>query len=280
MGFDRRSSVGPGMKFKSPYLVQPHEKVRLSRLPATDTGSYATKPEAAAELERQRRKLGEMQELLTADARHSVLVVLQGMDTAGKDGTIQHIFTGVNPQACDVTSFKVPTPEESRHDFLWRAHRAVPGRGTIGIFNRSHYEDVIVTRVHKTITDKIANQRLKQIVAFEEELSENGVTVLKFFLHITRDEQTRRLEQRLADPSKHWKISPADFAERQFWPAYQEAYQEAISHTSRSFAPWFIIPANHKWYRNVAISEIIVEAMKRLKMKYPKPSFDPSEIKL
>jgi PPK2 family polyphosphate:nucleotide phosphotransferase len=268
------------MKLKSSYLVRPHEKVRLSHIPADDTGSYKSKAEAAPDLERHRQKLGQMQELLTADSRHAVLVVLQGMDTAGKDGTIQHIFTGVNPQACNVTAFKVPTPQELRHDFLWRVHLAVPARGTIGIFNRSHYEDVLVPRVHKSISDKVVKDRFKQIVAFEESLAENNITVLKFFLHITRDEQTRRLEERLADPSKRWKISEADFAERPYWPDYQKAYEDAVSHTSRPHAPWFIIPANHKWYRNVTISKIMVDAMQGLKMKYPKPSFDPDKIKL
>jgi PPK2 family polyphosphate:nucleotide phosphotransferase len=268
------------MKIKSPYLVKPHEKVRLSRISAVDTGSYANKAQAAADLERQRQRLSKLQELLTADAAHSVLVVLQGMDTSGKDGTIQHIFSGVNPQACNVASFKVPTPEEKKHDFLWRVHQKVPALGTIGIFNRSHYEDVLVTRVHKIITDKIAFQRCRQIVEFEQGLAENNVTILKFFLHISRDEQTRRLEERLADPDKHWKISEADFAERAFWPTYQKVYQDAISLTSRPHAPWFIIPSNHKWYRNVVISKIINDAMKTLKMKYPKPTFDPSQIKL
>jgi PPK2 family polyphosphate:nucleotide phosphotransferase len=264
----------------SPYLVKPHQKVRLSRIPADETGRYRNKEEAAADLEQHRQRLDELQELLTADCRHAVLIVLQGMDTAGKDGTIRHIFTGVNPQACNVTPFKVPTPLEKKHDFLWRAHRAVPELGTIGIFNRSHYEDVLVTRVHRLVSDKAVKARFQQIVDFERTLAENNVTILKFFLHISRQEQTRRLESRLVDPDKHWKISEADFAERRFWPDYTKAYENAIEQTSRRHAPWFIIPSNHKWYRNVAISEILIQSIGKLKMKYPEPTFDPSKIKL
>ncbi len=268
------------MKIKSPYLIEPHRKVRLSRFSAKDTGRYKTKEEADKDLEKHRLELSSLQELLTAESKHAILVVLQGMDTAGKDGTIRHIFTGVNPQACSVSSFKVPTPIERQHDFLWRAHAAVPKAGTIGIFNRSHYEDVLVTRVHNLISAKEAQRRCEQIVEFENILAANGVTILKFFLHISRDEQTRRLEERLADVEKHWKVSEADFAERHFWPGYTEAYEDAIARTSRKHAPWFIIPADQKWYRNEAISRILVDTMKGLKMKYPKPTFDPTKIKI
>ena len=268
------------VKVKSPYLVAPHSRVRLAKVSASDSGPYKTEPEANAELHRHLEKLATLQELLTAENKHAVLVVLQGMDTAGKDGSIRHIFTGVNPQACSVTSFKVPTPLERQHDFLWRAHNAVPRSGTIGIFNRSHYEDVLATRVHKNITDKVAHQRFRQIVDFEESLAENNVTVLKFFLHISKDEQSRRLEARLADASKHWKISEADFVERRLWKDYQAAYEDAINNTSRKHAPWFLIPSNHKWYRNVAISHILVETMKNLNMQYPAPTFDPAKIQL
>jgi PPK2 family polyphosphate:nucleotide phosphotransferase len=270
----------PGRSVSSPYLVNPHQKVRLSHFPTAKTGRYRNKEEAAADLEQHRQRLDELQELLTADCRHAILIVLQGMDAAGKDGTIRHIFTGVNPQACDVTPFKVPTPLELKHDFLWRAHRAVPQFGTIGIFNRSHYEDVLVTRVHKLVSDKLVKERFEQIVDFERTLANNNVTILKFFLHISHDEQTRRLAERLADPNKQWKVSEADFAERAYWPQYTKAYEDAIEHTSRKHAPWFIIPSDHKWYRNVAISEILVNAIGKLKMSYPKPDFDPTKIKL
>jgi len=268
------------MKLKSPYLVPHNSKVRLSRVSTTETGPYRSEDEAATDLERHRHALDRLQEKLTADGRHAVLVVLQGMDTAGKDGTIRHIFTGVNPQACSVQSFKAPTPLEQEHDFLWRVHRAVPAKGMIGIFNRSHYEDVLVPRVHKEITDKAAHRRMDEIVGFEETLVRNGVTVLKFFLHISREEQARRLNERIADPEMQWKLSEADFAERPFWPAYQKAYEDALRRTSRKHAPWFVIPADHKWYRNVAISAVLVEAMKRLKLNFPAASFDARKIEL
>ncbi|HVJ08445.1 MAG TPA: PPK2 family polyphosphate kinase [Acidisarcina sp.] len=268
------------IKVKSPYLVKPHTRVRLAKVSAADSGEYKAEPDANAALQRHVQRLETLQELLTAENKHAVLVVLQGMDTSGKDGTIRHIFTGVNPQACNVTSFKPPTPLEKQHDYLWRAHNAIPRAGTIGIFNRSHYEDVLVPRVHKAITGKVVRQRFRQIVDFEETLAENNVTILKFFLHISRDEQTRRLEARLADVDKRWKVSEADFVERHLWSEYEAAYEDAISNTSRKFAPWFLIPSDHKWYRNVAISEILVKAMNNLKMKYPKPTFDPASIRL
>ena len=202
------------------------------------------------------------------------------MDTAGKDGTIRHIFSGVNPQGCDVTPFKVPTPLEARHDFLWRAHNAVPARGTIGIFNRSHYEDVLSPAVHKLISPKIVRSRFDDINEFEDMLVDNDVVILKFFLHISHAEQTRRLQSRLDDADKHWKLSPADFAERKFWPAYQRAYQTIFEATSHKHAPWFIIPSDHKWYRNITISAILVEAMQSLNLKYPAPTADLSKLKL
>ena len=268
------------MKIKSPYRVTPGAKFRLKDWPTNDIGSFKDEPDAQEDLAKHCQTLGNLQDVLFAEAKHALLIVLQAMDTGGKDGTIRHIFTGVNPQACNVTSFKVPTPLELKHDFLWRAHRAVPQFGTVGIFNRSHYEDVLVTRVHKQVSDKLVKERFQQIVDFERTLFENNVTVLKFFLHISREEQTRRLAERLADPDKRWKISEADFAERGYWPQYTRAYQDAIENTSRSHAPWFIIPSDHKWYRNAAISEILVNAIGKLKMKYPKPSFDPSKVKL
>ncbi|HVW78142.1 MAG TPA: polyphosphate kinase 2 family protein [Alloacidobacterium sp.] len=269
-----------GRPTSSPYLVKPHQKVKLSHFPTAETGIYQNKDEAAVDLERHRQRLDELQELLTADCRHAVLIVLQGLDAAGKDGTIRHIFTGVNPQACNVTSFKVPTPLERKHDFLWRAHRAVPQFGTIGIFNRSHYEDVLVTRVHKQISDAVAEQRFRQIVDFERMLAENNITILKFFLHISHEEQTDRLAERLANKEKQWKLSSEDFAERKYWQKYVKAYEDAIENTSRKHAPWYIIPSDHKWYRNVAISEILVNTIGKLKMEYPRPDFDPSKVKL
>ena len=221
------------MKVKSLHRVKPHTQVRLSHFPTADTGHYQGQKHAPAELALHCQRLDALQALLAAGNQHALLVVLQGMDTGGKDGTIRHIFSGVNPQGCTVSSFKVPTPLEARHDFLWRVHAAVPPKGVIGIFNRSHYEDVLVVRVHKQISGKEAHRRMEEIVDWEEMLAANGVTILKFFLHISYEEQTRRLAARLDDPSRQWKISESDFAERKLWPDYQLAYEDVLSRIFR-----------------------------------------------
>ncbi|QNI36424.1 polyphosphate kinase 2 family protein [Edaphobacter albus] len=268
------------MKLKSPYLVKPKAKLKLSRIATGETGAFRNEGSAKTVLMEHREKLSGLQETFYASQQKALLIVLQGMDTAGKDGTISHIFSGINPQGCNVSSFKVPTPLEARHDFLWRVHAQVPPHGMIQIFNRSHYEDVLVPRVHKLIPDAKLRERAEDIVKFESMLHENDVVILKFFLHISREEQTRRLQSRIDTPDKHWKLSESDFREREFWPRYEEAYNYVIPATSRKHAPWFIIPSDHKWYRNVAISQILVEVMKSLKLKYPKPSIDPSKIQL
>jgi PPK2 family polyphosphate:nucleotide phosphotransferase len=266
------------MKIKSPYLVKPRAKFRLKDRPTDHTGGFKREQDVADELEKHCGKLGELQEVLFAEGKRAVLIVLQAMDTGGKDGTIRHIFTGVNPQGVNVMPFKVPTPLEAAHDYLWRAHAAVPRFGTIGIFNRSHYEDVLVTRVHKTITDKVAQQRFREINRFEEMLSDNNVTILKFFLHISHKEQTARLKARCEEKDKHYKISESDFHERVYWNKYQHYYEEAIDATSRKHAPWFVIPADHKWYRNIAVSRIIVDALEAMDLRYPQPTFDVSKL--
>jgi PPK2 family polyphosphate:nucleotide phosphotransferase len=268
------------MKIRSPYLIKPHRKVRLDSLQTAAPTGFEGKSKIDAILAAHREKLGKLQEVLYASQQKALLIVLQGMDTAGKDGTIRHIFTGMNPQGCDVAAFKVPTPLEAAHDFLWRVHDKVPPRGMVGVFNRSHYEDVLSPRVHKLISDKTAEQRLDDINGFESMLADSGVVILKFFLHISHAEQTRRLKSRLDNKDKHWKISDADFHERKFWKQYQKAYGEILSTTSRKHAPWFVIPADDKNYRNVAISEILVAAMQGLKLNYPKPHFDPKLVKL
>jgi PPK2 family polyphosphate:nucleotide phosphotransferase len=267
-------------KLKSSYLIKPHARVRLAHL-ATDISTGPKSQEAAAPIvAKHRAHLTKLQEVFYASQKHALLIVLQGMDTAGKDGTIRHIFSGINPQGCDVTQFKVPTPLEARHDFLWRAHAAVPPRGMIGIFNRSHYEDVLSPVVHGVISHKIARAHFDDINEFESSLADNGVVILKFFLHISQDEQTRRLQSRIDSPDKHWKLSPADFAERKFWPQYQDAYNELLSATSRKHAPWFVIPANSKWQRDLAISEVLLDAMQRLKLRFPAPTMDPAKVQL
>jgi PPK2 family polyphosphate:nucleotide phosphotransferase len=268
------------MKVKNPLRIKPHADVRLSKISTSDTGPFTSEEDAEPELQKHLQRMDELQGLFAACAQDAMLIVLQGMDTGGKDGTIRHIFSGVNPEGCTVTSFKVPTPLEMRHDFLWRTHVAAPPKGVIGIFNRSHYEDVLVVRVHKQITDKQAHRRMREIVDWEEMLAANGTVILKFFLHISHAEQTRRLKARLDEPDKQWKISESDFAERKLWPDYQSAYQDVLNRTSRKHAPWFVIPADHKWYRNVAISRIIVDALDSLKMKYPKPTVDIKKLKL
>ena len=268
------------MKLKSPYLVKHNAKVKLSSIPTDDTGPFQNEDAALAALQSHCNELSNLQEILYAGKQKALLIVLQGMDTAGKDGTVSHIFSGINPQGCDVAAFKEPTPLELRHDFLWRVHAQVPPRGMIQIFNRSHYEDILVPRVHRLISAAKLRQHVEDIVEFESMLYDNNVVTLKFFLHISSDEQKRRLQERIDDPNKHWKLSASDFRERQFWPQYEQAYNYLLPATSRKHAPWFIIPSDHKWYRNVAISRILVQAMKSLKLQYPKPTMDPTKIKL
>jgi len=268
------------MKIKSPYLIKPHTKVRLEKISSSDTGDYNSEEAAKPVLVKHRTLLADLQDVFYASQAKALLIVLQGMDTAGKDGTISHIFSGVNPQGCDVAAFKVPTPLEARHDFLWRAHAQVPPRGMIGIFNRSHYEDVLSPRVHKLISRDVANRRLDDINEFESFLADNDVLILKFYLHISKDEQTRRLQARIDDKNKHWKLSDADIHERQFWPKYIGAYNDILSATSRKHAPWFVIPSDNKWYRNVAISTSIVDLMQSLKLKYPNPTVDSDKVHL
>jgi PPK2 family polyphosphate:nucleotide phosphotransferase len=268
------------MKLRSPYLVKPDSKVRLSRIATDETGPFKQEEIAKAVLAGHRETLVRLQEIFYASQQKALLIVLQGMDMAGKDGVISHIFSGINPQGCDVSSFKEPNPIEMRHDFLWRVHTQVPPRGMIQIFNRSHYEDVLVPRVHKLISPGKLRRRLEDILEFESMLHDNDVVILKFFLHISYKEQTSRLKDRIEDPEKQWKLSESDLRERKLWPEYEHAYNNLLAETSRRHAPWFIIPSDHKWYRNVAISEILVEAMEGMKLKYPKPTLDPAKIKL
>jgi PPK2 family polyphosphate:nucleotide phosphotransferase len=268
------------MKIASPYLLKPGHKVKLSHFSTNDHDGFADKAAADLTVAKHRDQLADLQQVFYASQSKALLIVLQGMDTAGKDGVIRHIFSGINPQGCNVSSFKVPTPEEARHDFLWRCQKQTPERGMIGIFNRSHYEDVLSPIVHGTIDKKSVHKRLHDINLWEQTLTNNDVVVLKFFLHISHGEQTARLQARIDDQDKHWKLSPADLVERQFWPKYMTAYERILSHTSQKCAPWFIIPSDHKWYRNAAISTILVEVMKSLKLKFPDPEFDPTGIDL
>jgi PPK2 family polyphosphate:nucleotide phosphotransferase len=244
-------------------------KFRLRKRAPDDTTDIS-KGHAEKSLVRHVSELQDLHELLYAENKRALLIVLQGMDASGKDGTIKHVMSGVNPQGCSVTSFKQPSTLELAHDFLWRIHAAVPAKGSIGIFNRSQYEDVLIARVHKLAPKKVWEARYGQINAFEEMLSENGVEIVKFFLHISKDEQERRFEERLQDKNKNWKASPADFKERRFWDEYQDAYEDAIAKCSTKDAPWYVIPADHKWFRNYAVAEIVVQTLQAMKMKFPK----------
>ncbi len=217
-------------------------------------------------------EMAELQNTLFAEHKHKILIVLQAMDTGGKDGVIRKVFTGINPQGVKIVSFKAPTTLELDHDFLWRVHAATPGKGDIVVFNRSHYEDVLITRVHNWIDDKTAARRMRQINDFERSLADEGTTILKFFLHISKDEQKIRLQSRLDDPTRRWKFNIGDLAERKHWDAYQAAFQDAISNTSTPHAPWFVVPSNRKWVRDLAISSVIVEKLRSLKLQYPEPA--------
>ncbi|HKE28341.1 MAG TPA: polyphosphate kinase 2 family protein [Bryobacteraceae bacterium] len=259
--------------------VPPGEKFRLILVdPAATHG--VKKADALDRLTKNCQRLSVLQYLLYAEARRSVLVVLQGIDAGGKDGTIRHVMSGLNPQGVDVTSFKVPEGAEKRHDYLWRIHTAVPEFGKIGIFNRSHYEDVLVVRVHNLVPKSVWSKRFDQINEFERMLAENGVTILKFLLYIGKDEQAKRFHERLDDKTKNWKFSPADVREREYWDQYIDAYNDMLRRCSTDYAPWYVIPANRKWFRNLAVSEIVAQKMEEMDLKYPKPAADLSEIRL
>jgi PPK2 family polyphosphate:nucleotide phosphotransferase len=252
------------------YLVKPETNVKLSKHDSSDTGDFkGGKEKGLAELEKLNNKLEALQELLYAEHKHKVLIVLQAMDTGGKDGAIRRVFDGVNPAGVRVASFKAPTPEELDHDYLWRIHKQVPGKGEMVIFNRSHYEDVLVVRVHNYVPSEVWKKRFDQINEFERALAESGTTILKFYLHIDKDEQKERLQARLDDPTKRWKFRLGDLEERKLWDDYMEAFEDVLSKTSTEYAPWYIVPANRKWYRDLVISSILVETLEDLKMKYP-----------
>lgn len=267
--------------------VKPGKKIALEKFETSYTGKSLDKVQANDMLEAGRKQLAEMQDKLYVHNQYSVLIILQAMDAAGKDSTIKHILSGLNVAGVSVHSFKTPTKHELDHDYLWRHNLALPARGEIGIHNRSHYENVLVTRVHpeyilneqlpginsvKDVNKKFWEKRLKQIIRFEKNLVQNGTVVLKFFLHISRDEQKKRFLERINDPTKNWKFSMGDLKERALWKEYQDAYEEAISATSKKHAPWFIIPADNKWYARLAIASIIHEQFETLKFSYPEAS--------
>jgi len=261
------------------YRVKPGTRVNLSKWDPKDKSVFPVKKkEGRKRLLELNERLEELQELLYAEHKHKVLIVLQAMDTGGKDGTIRHVFEGVNPQGVRVAGFKVPTREELAHDYLWRVHKQTPGRGEIVIFNRSHYEDVLVVRVHSLVPEDVWSRRYAHINAFERMLADEGTTILKFFLHIDLEEQKERFQARLDEPHKNWKFNPGDLEERKLWPEYMRAYEDAISRTSTEWAPWYVVPANRKWYRNLVVGTVIIETLEGLDMRYPEPDFEPDEI--
>jgi PPK2 family polyphosphate:nucleotide phosphotransferase len=261
------------------YRVEPGSQLNLGKCDPEETSAWkGEKREAEERLTELTERLEVQQEMLWAEHRNKVLVVLQGMDTSGKDGVIRHVFEGVNPSGVRVAAFKAPTPEELAHDFLWRVHPKVPGSGELVIFNRSHYEDVLAARVRKLVPEKVWRPRYEQIVELEELLAETGTTILKFYLHISRDEQRQRLQERLDDPAKRWKFRLGDLEDRRLWDDYMAAYEEALERTSTKTAPWYVVPSNRNWYRNLVIATVLVEALEGLKMRLPEPGEDLSGV--
>lgn len=255
------------------------DKIRLSKIDPEDTGSLK-KDEALEQFIALRQKISELQQILYAEHRRSLLLIFQGPDTGGKDSSIKDLCADLNPAGLHVHSFKIPSPEELDHDFLWRAHKATPGKGLIGLWNRSHYEDVIAARVQKLVPKKIWKARYEQINRFESILNENGTTLIKFMLHISKDEQKKRLQERLKNPNKWWKFNVDDLKARALWHKYEKAYEDAINCCATDCAPWYIVPANHKWARNVALAQVVLRVLKKMDPRYPKLSFDPKAVRI
>jgi PPK2 family polyphosphate:nucleotide phosphotransferase len=274
-GAHRRGNVGYLEQFK----VLPGTRVKLKDIDPAFKDGYRDHDAADEEIAQLQNRMRELQVLLYAQHRQSLLICLQAMDTGGKDGTISHVLGAMNPQGCRVAGFHEPTAEELAHDFLWRVHRVTPAAGEVVIFNRSHYEDVLIVRVHNLVPRDVWMPRYGQINAFEKGLVDRDTHILKFFLYISKEEQLKRFKDRLDDPAKQWKISEADYKERPFWDDYLSAYEDALSRCSTEYAPWFVIPANHKWFRNLAVARIVVEHLEALKMKYPKPTVDIEHIR-
>jgi PPK2 family polyphosphate:nucleotide phosphotransferase len=255
--------------------ARPGDKIRLSKIDPGDTGGMS-KEEACTRFVDLREEVSLLQEKLFAEHERSLLILFQAMDTGGKDGALKALCSGLNPAGLEVARFQAPTLAELDHDFLWRAHKVTPAKGMIGIWNRSHYEDVLAVRVHKLVPKKVWEARYDQINSFEKILSENGTTIVKFMLHISKDEQKKRLQARIENPKKRWKFSPADLKERALWDDYQEAYEDAINYCATDYASWYVVPANHKWARNLAIVEVVLRVLKKMKPRYPKIRFDPA----
>jgi len=257
------------------YKLTAGEKVRLANI-ATNATTYCDDKQAArVQVKQYRKEIDDLAGALAAENERTLLLILQGVDSSGKDGAVRRVFTGVNPQHCKVVSFKEPDREELGHDFLWRFYRAIPAKGEMGVFNRSHYEDVLVPQARGQLSRTAAHMRLDQIADMERTWSENGTVVRKLFLHISREEQTQRFKERLDNPEKHWKVERSDFSDRKLWPKFQAAYEEILHRTSSSHAPWYIIPADHKWYRDLVVAGIILATLRAMKPKWPMPKLDP-----
>ena len=262
------------MDFREKLVVKPGAKVKLDDIDPAYKGGHESHQSAAAEIARHTASLERLQYRLYAENKRSVLIVLQGLDAAGKDGVIRHVISGTNPQGVNVACFRQPRDEDLAHDFLWRAHRLTPANGEIMIFNRSHYEDVLVVRVHSIVPKSIWSRRYDRIREFETLLNDAGTRIIKFYLHISPDEQLARFKERLDDPLRTWKIRDSDYTERKYWPAYIDAFEDAMGETSTTHAPWYVIPSNHKWFRDLAISSILVDTLDEMDIQIPKPLVD------
>lgn len=252
--------------------VKPGKKIDLKKFSTDYTGKYRTREDAEKKIQSIRQEMLDIQYKLYADNRHAVLFVLQGIDASGKDGICRHVFSALDPQGTLVTSFKAPSAEELDHEYMWRIHKAIPNYGNIGVFNRSYYEDVLVVRVKDLVPEKVWKRRYHQITEFERYLSENNIHVVKLFIHISKKEQEERFLERLLDPKKNWKFSADDLRERQYWGKYMDAFEDMLEETTTDFAPWYIIPGDKKWFRNIAVAEIVLNTLENLPLKYPKPS--------
>jgi PPK2 family polyphosphate:nucleotide phosphotransferase len=267
------------MDYREMLKVKPEGKVDLSKIDPDFTAGHKDEASANKKIKKHAERLRELQYRMYAEGKWSLLICLQGLDSAGKDGTIVHVLGAMDPLGTRVNGFKVPTAEEAAHDFLWRVEKQVPAKGEVVIFNRSHYEDVLAARVHRIVPRAVWSKRYDLINCFEEQLAANDTRVLKFYLHISPDEQLKRFKQRLDDPARQWKISEADYKERELWNEYTRAYEDALSKTSTPDAPWYVIPSNCKWFRNLAVSKIVVEELESLGMKVRKPQVDLGEIR-
>ena len=267
------------MDYRKEFVVEPGSKVHLASIDPSYSGRHPSHENAAPEIRNHLDRIAKLQYLLYADAEQSLLVVLQALDAAGKDGVVRHLFSGLNPQGTSVYCFKQPSQLELGHDFLWRAHLRAPSKGELVIYNRSHYEDVLVVRVHDLAPESVWSKRYDIINDFEQMLARSGTRILKFYLHISPEEQLQRFKQRLDDPLRHWKISESDYSERDLWPKYVEAYEDAIALTSTKRAPWYIIPANHKWFRDLAVSQIVADTMDEMGLHLPATHVDLAEIR-